>query len=37
MRAGLRVAALFAAYSVIGFGGDYAVGLLAQDYDGGVV
>ena len=33
MRAGLRVAALFAAYSVIGFGGDYAVGLLGQDHD----
>ena len=33
MRAGFRVAALFAAYSVIGFGGDYAVGLLAQDHD----
>ena len=34
MRAGLRVAALFAAYSVIGFGGDYAAGLLAWNDDG---
>ncbi len=27
----LRVAALFAVYSGIGFGGDYAMGLLAQE------
>ena len=33
MRTALRVAALFAGYSVIGFGGDFAVGLLAQDRD----
>ena len=31
MMAALRVVALFAVYSGIGFGGDYAVGLLAQD------
>lgn len=33
MRAGLRVVALFVVYSAIGFGGDYAFGLLAQDRD----
>jgi hypothetical protein len=31
MNAGLRVAALFAGYSVIGFSGDYTVGLLARE------
>ena len=30
---GIRVLSLFLGYSLIGFGGDYAVGLLAQDID----
>jgi len=29
---GLKVAALFLGYGLVGFGGDYAVGLLAQDH-----
>jgi hypothetical protein len=33
MMSGLRVVSLFLGYSVIGFGGDYAVGLLGQDAD----
>jgi len=37
MKAVLRVAVLFAGYSTIGFGGDYAVGLLAQDYADDVI
>jgi hypothetical protein len=34
MRNGLRAAALFAAYGTIGFGGDYAAALLAQEPGG---
>jgi len=33
MMSGLRIAALFAAYSAVGFGGEYAVGLLGQEAD----
>ena len=33
MMSGIRVLSLFVGYGLIGFGGDYAVGLLAQDID----
>ena len=35
MMSGIRVLSLFLGYSLIGFGGDYAVGLLAQDIEAG--